>query len=267
MHRTISELFLIRRSKRGLINLGGKILKEIFGVMDEKDSEMVEKQISTLKNSNKLISHIMQKQTFIMKNSIQLIGNNTQQLDYQYKLIEQLMQNMLNLTTLQELNHYFDEMSNIMLSAIFHITKLQNNILNSLASAQQNRLDLKVIDPHTLMEALEKIPTTAQGEFKFPIKPSIENVYEVIQFLDVTVKHSANRLLYEITLPLTTADKYILNQIHSVPILYRDNLFYYANQAFLKPSIKNFLNSSCKLLVNMYETYSCAYLTTRFIRN
>lgn len=55
------------RSKRGLINLGGKVMKVLFGTMDSADLESINKDVTALETQQDNVIHALDQQVTVIK--------------------------------------------------------------------------------------------------------------------------------------------------------------------------------------------------------
>lgn len=266
-HKELSQIFLHNRKKRSLFDAGGFILKKAFGVMDEEDSQLIESKLNDIAESNQNLQHITEKQLSILKNTIDSFQNITHLVEKNKVIINDLIPEINNLSILQRILHEFDESSTILSLAIQAASNIQSTILNSLVLAMDNKIDMTIINPHTIINSLEKIQLLIK-DIQIPTEISMNNFFTILKCLDIELKSTNNKLIFELRMPLVQNKIYKINRVFPIPLLHDNNTYFYINfeqkyvaidserSYFIALSYSDF--SQCKQITNLnLKTYLC----------
>jgi len=210
INEKINNFNLVKRTKRGLINGLGSIIKQISGNLDYNDGEHFESLISEIQNTQNDLRKQLNKQ-YSINSEISLNFNRT---------VSDLQQNdfLLN-TRIERLDALFKErkdMQNILLfkdafNQILHplntiLTVLQD-IENSLTFCKLEIVHPSIITSHELFSELQRISPYYQNQLPFQI--SLEQIYNYESIIKSKCFVKNNQIIYVLLMPLFDTKLYI----------------------------------------------------------
>lgn len=212
---------IYQRAKRGLFNLGGKIMHWIFGLIDEDTAKEYDQKINELGNTTKREHEIQVEQLLIIKETIKMSNESFNLLndklnDTRKRLFEIENYTVKNIQQLK-LDERFLELTNIAQLIIMEHTRLSSQILNSLESTVKGKIS-QLIPLQTLVEDIRKLAQVLSESQKMPIHMQTEDVLHIFKFSTIRAALIGNRLLIEMTIPVVERKEYSLYRSIPVPI-------------------------------------------------
>lgn len=212
---------IYQRSKRGLFNLGGKIMHWIFGLIDDDTAKEYDQKINDLSNITKREHEIQVEQLLIIKETIKMSNEsfyllNNKLDDTKKKLFEIENYSVKNIQQLK-LDERFLELTNIAQLIIMEHARLSTQLLNSLESTIKGKIS-QLIPIQTLVEDIGKLAQILSENQKLPIDIQTEDVLHIFKFATIRAALMNNRLLIEITIPVVERKEYSLYRSIPVPL-------------------------------------------------
>jgi hypothetical protein len=201
------------RWRQGLLNFIGKVSKVLFGTMDDRDAEYYDEQIHHFESNAEDTTDLMKQQIYVVKSTLGALNVTLADMAHNDKLVRQ------GLTDIQAyLNSLASETSRklTMFEAKFmiekHITQvtnaltlLQRNVdllLDSVIHAQAGKVQLQLVPPKLLLEALWESQASFPRDTTLPFALSADSVSLVYKVCDIQVFIQNSRLSYVISIPL-----------------------------------------------------------------
>lgn len=140
------ETIIPHKQRRGLINLGGKILKWVFGTLDESDKQEIEEHLKTTDINNHNSIDTLNKQIKINNDLQENMQILTDRINENQKLTMSLLNNSIriNRDNLKQL-HFIQVLTNINLLND-EIDKIQENII----FAKHNIMSRSILTPEEI---------------------------------------------------------------------------------------------------------------------
>ncbi|XP_041980283.1 uncharacterized protein LOC121733946 [Aricia agestis] len=216
-----------RRSKRGLFDFGGSILKTFFGTLDSEDAIKYSDAINQVQTDEKQLVALMKDNIHIIRStinsfnsSINKVNENENILMKNMDIIQKSMQDILNsndqLVIKTQLNSVINALDSIILSLSFSIDDINNAILFS----KLNILHPTVLSPHQLFSELDKHRNDLPKHFDLPVTLSLQNIHELVDISDLICYFHANKIIIIIKIPLVLPQTYNLYNVISFPVPY-----------------------------------------------
>ncbi|XP_060806600.1 uncharacterized protein LOC132903168 [Amyelois transitella] len=212
-----------KRSKRGLVDLGGSILKTFFGTLDASDAIIYTDAINQVQSSEKQLAHLMQDNIHVIKSTVSTfnstmskIKENESRLNHNLNIIEKAFETLTNsndkLEMKSQLSLLLHSLEGIIMSLSFDIDDLNNAILFS----KMNILHPTVLSPQRLYEELELYKNNIPKHSELPVSLTLQNVHELINVSDIICYLHDNKLIIVVKVPLVLPQTY--NLFHSIPL-------------------------------------------------
>ena len=170
------------RPKRGLINVGGKITKWLFGTLDSDDGEKYTKAINELHNNQNSHKREINLQISLTKqlidnynNTVTLLAKNQEHIKNHINIFESnLNQSAMDVTTVLKVQN---TLLQIILNCQSFITFL-DNLENAVTFAKLGTLHTSIILVSQLEQTFLNL-STLYGEDKVLLFKNLENYYQV----------------------------------------------------------------------------------------
>ena len=209
------KLLLRYRSKRGLLNVIGSVSKTLFGTLDEKDLELINKNIDTLFDSNNKIKTIIGNQTALIKRVLD---------DTKTNQIENLASDIHKIENHNEKNEILVSLLIQTESTMSEFHTNIDEIFNTVMLGKQGIINPQVIEPEQFFKTLDRI--TRQNFMTNHIEPSVQNFQLILDLSKLKVWIRDNKLIYTITVPLLENNEWKITKIY--PILSKQNSVFIA---------------------------------------
>ena len=212
-----------KRTKRGLLNVGGKVLHWLFGVATTEQLNRYQHTLTELVGNQKSIAHAFNSMATIVNQTKVFVENLAIRQEELHKHITKLNEALIYVKTivnvnskliarvqiLVDLDRYIDVLQITVETYIFHL---------SLFKRQQLELSMGQLTRDLLQESqLQEILSQAAGNYQV-----IQELSWYYQFISVTPLYdpSAKQLLYKFELPLLADSHHLLFNIftHPVPV-------------------------------------------------
>lgn len=202
-----------KRTKRGLINGLGTIIKGITGNLDASDAERINRQIDIiLGNENSLKSEFSQ-QTKLNTQMIERFGNITKHINQQQEVITRYLKYLNDNSQNQIRNDYKIFKYSQYLNQINYNIDLLNEHITGIAEAivlaKLNIIPKMILNPHELAE----INHTFENQ-NINIT-TIEHIYEL---LSLQAYSNGTNIIFNIRIPFTLRESYTLFHVIPLPI-------------------------------------------------
>lgn len=218
------------RSKRGLINVGGYVLKWLFGVPTDEDLNLVNDRINELKHVTSNVVHSRLDQLTLVKDLNYKVKTNTKAiveimskltsshmelgaslLDYSkdYGISHQSLLKHMKVTSIsRHLGQAIDE-------AKLRIVEFRQ----ALELVSTGRISSKLLPPHDLIRILETIEKTIPDHLKLPIPVTEKELFLYYNFCTAKALASPLGIKLIVTVPLSSdSGKFETYKILSVPL-------------------------------------------------
>lgn len=210
------------RSKRGLINGLGSIIKVITGNLDYSDAEKFDKAIDTLSDNQVKIKTLVNEQITLLQKSIkafnestQILANNQEVLKSRILQIENILKNIdtRNIETYQ----FF--LIQTTFSQIITAFKIIYDVLERIEVAitfsKINVLHNSIIEPNELLLEIKTIEKHIQGN-KLPFEPTLDNILYFEKTIEIKSFSKDNKIMFVLEIPIV--EKWNYNYYHLFPL-------------------------------------------------
>lgn len=208
------------RSRRdaGLVNVVGRGLKFLFGVMSDQDSEAINKKMGRMGASMTDLQHDMDAQFSVINQASLLIKDHDadiKNLLNATKTIVAMVEdgNVKSFQTQIELSHRVDvqaKMASLMRIINRMTARVRNNVedlIHGLDMASSNKLSARILTPKMLLIILKDIVTQLPGELTMLTPLTLNNMYLYFPVATVHATTYDDGLRVFITLPLKSPNR------------------------------------------------------------
>ena len=218
------------RNKRGMIDIGGKALKWLFGTATDADLEKLSQKIDEIHTEGDDLVHLLQEQASVLNISAKNIKKNREDIKSLTEVMKKLTaetQTLKNQLTNTSWSIWKSLVSTGHIQISFRrvnvaLLELQDEIMSlvqALETTAQNRLSPYLVPPNQLFQILQNISLGLPGDLTFAIPLSPDSTFMYYHWSDVKTLALEDRLRIFVAIPLKTFDrKYDLFQIIPIPI-------------------------------------------------
>lgn len=170
---------ITKRSKRGLINGLGSIIKTITGNLDQNDAERYDQAIEQLSKNQEDIKTLATKQISLTTQAIQKFYTTINALVHNQKEMEKRVMELSKAVEQKQLTEYIlilaDVTFNQLNLALGSISRILSTLENAVTFAKLNVLHPSIIEANELLTELLNIKS-ALTTTKLPFEPSYETI-------------------------------------------------------------------------------------------
>lgn len=204
------------RTKRGLINVVGKMSHWLFGIMDSDSEEHINAYLKTIEDTQNGINNDLQSQKTVLKEIVNTYNNAFQKLDANQlafkNQIENIYKRVDKLSKLDEaftFTHILDSMS----TQLYYIQDLINNIENAISFAHLNVLHSSIIKPNQLKLIISKLNTIYEN-YEVPKLNKLHNYYSLFSAQAIIQN---DFVIFKIHVPIVTKS-YKYFHLYPIPL-------------------------------------------------
>ncbi|XP_073980404.1 uncharacterized protein [Rhodnius prolixus] len=204
------------RTKRGIINGLGTVIKGITGNLDAMDGERTDAILDELRLEHKALQGQIKAQASVNNDLIREYNNIIEVIKQTgIEVADNLNQFNNQLNNFQELYHLLDTLNQINILYEMILTTV-TEIENSIAFCQTNVLHPSIISSTELYTSLRQIAN--QYTNQFPVELARVNMLTIIKLVTVSCKFSEeNEIVYMIDIPIVEKPKFSLYYLYSIP--------------------------------------------------
>lgn len=221
-NKLITEIDLKRMDNYGkkrvkrYCEMCGTFLHWSTGIMDANTAILYDEKINELQNATVTQHQLMKNQTYIMETSLKA---NTEILERLAKAIYDTTKNEKELSEKgleTELNIRFGEI--IQLATLMNMEQQEmiRSIKQTLAEAKAGKIP-EIIDEEQLNRDIEKIHNGLSEDQALPIDFKKEEAIKIFKYATTKATKYKTRIMIEITIPITSREKYNLYKAVGVP--------------------------------------------------
>lgn len=239
------------RTKRGLINLGGKVSKWLFGTLDAEDGEKYDKAINELQNSQNSFQSEVNLHMSLTKQLIQnynetisvLINNQNIIKKHIETLKSNIKKSINDITAFLQAQNTINQ---IILNCQNIITFL-DNLEDAISFAQLNVLHSTVISAKDMSKIISNL-TILYGKNKIINFKNLNNYYQIA---NLQIKFINNKIIFIIHFPIFNQDTYKLYHLFPIPI---NNTIIIPKQPYLVLGhhLQEYLPEECPMVENIF---------------
>lgn len=248
IHELIEKIELTtrtnRRTKRGLINLGGRVMKTLFGTMDDEDSNKIHQKLDELEAENKHSLELAKQQVTVMHGTLKSMNETNMEMTKRYNQLVQKIKEInerrqgeyQQYTELFQQIHFRADISEIMVIILEELQQMYLEITDTLILMESiNRRELSplLLPSHQLRELYSNITKTHYGKETILDFPTLQKITKV------DCENHEKGLIVQVRIPLTETLQYTINQIYMLPMQAKENEYY-----IYEPQASYFLNTS-----------------------
>lgn len=211
------------RSKRGQINIVGHALKFLFGTMDNTDAIRYQNQIYELEKSQIKTKNMLSKQQTMMVSTFEKLNEVIESNNDHEKILKELEDEVSILIRsnakaeyFTRIHYLFEDLAVYIKITVDKIRRDQIKLFDITTSAHHGLIHQSILNPEALMNTMKDISADLRGTM-FPLPLLNENLYKILALGDFTAVYTENILIFEITTPLVTSEKFQIYKITTVP--------------------------------------------------
>lgn len=201
------EIISPKRSKRGLINLGGKVSKWLFGTLDAEDGKRINSIFKHLDKNDHLLQEKINEQITLVK-EIMVKTNHS---------ISQIKSNMLIIT--QNINQFSERLNevnslNLMINSLLLLQIHLSQVTNAITFANLHKIHPTFLS----LENLNSIITKMKASYPPTQLVSFTDHHKYYSFLGIQLIFKDDRIIFLIQFPILMPQNFQTYFIYPIPI-------------------------------------------------
>lgn len=212
------------RSKRGLINGLGSIVKSLTGNLDQEDAQKYDRLISKLSSNQGKIKSLINEQTTLMQKSITNFENLSKNISQNQLILEnRIEQAQIALKQIQtnNTNSYGYFLGQVLISQVIsafqNIYDILENLEIAITFSKLNIFHSSIVNPEELLSEIKSIESHLhQGKLPFPV--TLNNILSFERIIEIKCYTKENKIFFIIEIPIVEPDDYILYHLYPIPV-------------------------------------------------
>jgi hypothetical protein len=201
------EIIYPKRSKRGLIDLGGKVSKWLFGTLDAEDGKRIDLILKHLDKNDHLLQEKINDQITLAKEIMTKTNNS----------ISQIKANMLMIT--RTIDQFADEINkvntlNLIINSLLILQIHLNQVTNAITFANVNKIHPTFLS----MENLNSIAAKIKASYSTTQLVNFKDHHSYYSFLGIQLIFKNDRIIFLIQFPILMPQNFKTYFIYPVPI-------------------------------------------------
>lgn len=243
----IHNTFSFTRTKRGLYDNLGSLIKLTTGNLDSSDGERFNQILQDLNNKDKIMQNQIELQYSLTQEAIKRFDKSIKDIEHNEEVLKFRIKEIVNITDKE-----IRIKDNILAKDIFsQLIFLSNSILsilqdleNALTFCKLKTYHPSILKPDDLTSHLDKLKQTRK------ISPDDFNIFELQKLIEVNCKVERNRISFFLSFPVNYDTTFELVHLLSIPSFNGHEYFTIipSNKYYLKSrNIMKALNGPCIL--------------------
>ena len=217
------------RSKRGLLDLGGDILKFLFGTLTQSDAQKYTQHIQELESEQQSFLKISQEQMIVLKSAITSFNLTMRKVNKNEKILTENLQR-LNQLVVDEINKMQSQLDSVLIinENIRQTQRGMNEcqhtfeiLVDAFLHAQDGIIQPQLITIAQVKDMLKEL--SLPDGLDLPSFPSLE----FSRLITPIIFSKQTYLVYILQIPLLQSTMYQLYKIQPFPFQQQDNIFVY----------------------------------------
>lgn len=209
------------RSKRSAwFGIGGPILKQLFGSLDEDDAKTFTDAINAVQDDQRHLASLMKDNIHVITSTISTFNNSISKLNSNEQSLNENM-NKLNtiLDSISESNNKLQVSSHLALtfnaleSSLMILNSNLNNLIDAILFGRLNVVHPSILSPMQLYKEF----ITNNVVRNFPISVDLNNVHLLLDISEISSYFVDNKLVFVIRIPLALLAEYNLYHVFALP--------------------------------------------------
>lgn len=220
------------RTKRGLINIVGRVANVLFGVCDDVDADYFHKKIKELEHSRARISQIADTQTQITKSIVTNVNSSLVELEskektllkgYNYLLNEAITERKrVGILEFKQALSQRIALLNIIITQYAYETE---NLVNIVNAALQGFIHSSLLDTDEFNKQLKEIKLQIPVGSGIPVDLLESGISELLRIININVVYIKGILIFIIEIPLVSSYDFVLYKSIPLPTKIHNNLY------------------------------------------
>lgn len=222
---------LNNKSKRGLINGLGSIIKSITGNLDQNDAEKYEKAIQTLTDNQNKMKVIMKDQISLLGKSIQVFEGTIRNLTHNQLLLAKKIDEIENLVQSMEVNtistfHFFyiEMIISQIITEFQEIFSILEKIEIAITFSKLNTLHNSIVESNDLLNEIKSISEHLINN-KLPFEPKTENILLFEKIMEIKSYSKPKQFVFIIEIPIVEKESYNYYHLYPLPVPKNNSFF------------------------------------------
>lgn len=230
------------RHKRGLINLGGKVSKWLFGTLDSEDGERINNILEFLRKNDNLLQDKINSQIHLAKELILSTNKSFSEIKNNVMASVKLIDNLQE--SINEINAL-----NLIIHSLNNLTIKLTEIINAITFANLNKIHPSFLSLENLKFIIEKM-NSLYSEYQ---QVNFINQHSYYQFLGIQLIYDNEKIIFLIHFPVLKPEIFTTYFLYPVMI---NNEIILSQKSYLYLNEKNGLyqygSELCEEIENVY---------------
>lgn len=251
--KSLVTLDIDSRKKRALIDLGGDLLKFLFGTATSKEVEDLNARIARIKTNQEKIVHILEAQTTVLNETLIAVKENRQRI----KMLIQGQEHLIKTVHTYNYSFFFGTVLRNMEVAIAEFRAQITSLRAAIEVLEQGRLSSYFVPRRTLYNALVDINNHLPIDITLIEPLRRDNLFKYYQLISVTAIALPNTLRLFVDIPLMNPERFFdLFEVIGFPVYYSEiSMFVYYRTEYNFIALSK--NRQAYMLLNTYEVLKC----------
>ncbi|KAL4156116.1 hypothetical protein QTP88_000151 [Uroleucon formosanum] len=218
------------RSRRGLINMVGRVANVLFGVCDDTDAKYFHDKIKELERSKSQLFQITETQTQIMKSILTNVNSSLIELEKKQGSLVDGYNHLLHKTDVIEMDVGILKFQNALTEriALLNVILTQyayetENLVSIVNSALLGHIHPSLLDASEFNQQLKQIKIQLPIGLGLPIDLAEKGISELLRIVEISVVYVKGILMFIMEIPLIDNYDFMLYKSIPLPVKVRIN--------------------------------------------
>ncbi|KAL4155989.1 hypothetical protein QTP88_000024 [Uroleucon formosanum] len=220
------------RSRRGLINMVGRVANVLFGVCDDTDAKYFHDKIKELERSKSQLFQITETQTQIMKSILTNVNSSLIELEKKQGSLVDGYNHLLHKTDVIEMDVGILKFQNALTEriALLNVILTQyayetENLVSIVNSALLGHIHPSLLDASEFNQQLKQIKIQLPIGLGLPIDLAEKGISELLRIVEISVVYVKGILMFIMEIPLIDNYDFMLYKSIPLPVKVRSALY------------------------------------------
>lgn len=219
------------KTRRGLIDGLGTVIKAITGNMDSVDAENIYADINSIKSSQDKLKNIMEKQIQVVESSLEIFNNISKNVQNNEEQLKSYINKVRDtLTAKNDRNTARQNMDEALTAIAVAVETLLNDVKELVwvvTEVSSGKVSAAIITPQKLTQYLsDALPHLPPGS-SFPVAIHRREMSTLLRLADTKAYSRGDVITLILEIPLIGQERYSISKVYPVPIRAVNSSYYF----------------------------------------
>lgn len=224
LHHLTSPDFNHREKRSAWFGIGGPILKQLFGSLDEDDAKTFSDAINAVQDDQRHLASLMKDNIHVITSTISTfnstvskLNQNENTLNHNIQALNKVLESISENTNKLEVNSHLVMSFSALESSLMLLNYKLKDLIDSILFGKQNIIHPSILSATKLFEVLNNNSNNLIRKVDFPVPLILDNMHTLLDISEISSFVNKEKLIFVIKIPLVYPAEYNLYHVYALP--------------------------------------------------